>query len=288
MTAIPRHFKRSKTSLLVFPSRRILSYVLLTLGSGIMIYPFIWMITSAFKMEEQINAIPPVWIPNPITLANFYRLWGRLDVVRLYTNSLVITIIVTVAVMYTSGIVGYVLEKFQFWGRDFFFYSILSTMMIPWPVTLVPVYQICLKLHLVNNLGGVIVPYLFSNFGIFMIRQFMHTIPSELLDAARIDGASEWAVYHLIVFPNALPAIATLGIFTFMWQWDNFLWPLIILMDEKLYTLPIGLAFFAGRWWTDNGPMLAGATISIIPILVVFLIFQRNITEGVTLTGLKG
>jgi multiple sugar transport system permease protein len=115
----------------------------------------------------------------------------------------------------------------------------------------------------------------------------MHTIPNELLDAGRIDGASELQIYHQIVFPNILPAVSALGIFTFIGMWDQFLWPLIILMDEKLYTLPIGLSYFSGQWWTDYGSMLAGATLAIIPVLIVFLLFQKNITEGITMTGLK-
>jgi ABC-type glycerol-3-phosphate transport system permease component len=253
-----------------------------------MIFPFFFMITSSFKIESQINQVPPVWWPTPWIIDNYKQLFTMINISGLFLNSIVVATIVTVATMYTSAIVGYVFAKFQFKGKEFIFLSILATMMIPWPVTMVPVYQICLKLKLINNFGGIIIPSLFSTFGIFMIRQFMHTIPNDLLDAARIDGASELQVFHSIVAPNSMAAISALGIFTFLWSWDNFLWPMIILMDEKLFTLPLGIAMFAGRWWTQFGPVLAGATVSVVPVLIVFLVFQESITEGLTMTGIKG
>ena len=267
---------------------RIGIYFLLSVGAVTMIFPFYFMITSSFKTEAQINQVPPAWLPSPWILDNIKQLFTMIDVTRLFLNSMLVATIVTVATMYTSAIIGYVFAKFNFKLKEPIFLTILATMMIPWPVTMVPIYQICLKLGLINNFGGIIVPYLFSTFGIFMIRQFMHTIPTDLLDAARIDGASELQVFHSIVVPNSMAAISALGIFTFLWNWDNFLWPLIVLMDEKLYTLPLGIAMFAGRWWTQYGPVLAGATVSVVPVLIIFLIFQENITEGITMTGLKG
>jgi multiple sugar transport system permease protein len=274
------------------PLRKVLPlaliYTMLGIGGVAMVFPFYFMITSSFKLESQINLVPPLWWPNPWSLDNFTMLFETINIPQLFWNSIMVAVIVTLISMYTSALVGYLFAKYRFWGKEFIFLAILGTMMIPWPVTMVPVFQICLKLGLVNNFGGIIVPYFFSTFGIFMIRQFMHTIPNDLLDAARIDGASELAVFHSVVAPNSMAAISALGIFTFLWNWDNFLWPLIILMDQKLYTLPLGIAMFAGQWWTNFGPVLAGATVSVIPVLIVFLVFQKNITEGLTMTGIKG
>jgi len=262
--------------------------ILLAIGALVMVFPFYFMITSSFKAENRINLVPPEWWPTHWITDNYAQLFTMIDVTRLFMNSLVVAAVVTAVTMYTSGIVGYLFAKFQFKRKEVYFLVILATMMIPWPVTMVPVYQICLKLGMINTYWGIIVPYLFSTFGIFMIRQFMYHIPTDLLDAARIDGAGEFQLYHRVVIPNAMASISALGIFTFLWNWDNFLWPMITLMDERLFTLPLGIAMFAGRWWTQLGPVLSGATVSVVPVLIVFLIFQKNITEGLTMTGIKG
>lgn len=284
MTALTRAKFKEKPRIKVTGS---FYYTMLSLIAVLMIFPFVYTILSSFKLEEQINQIPPVWIPNPFILNNYQILFKRIDIGRLYLNSFAIATTVTIGSVYLSSLAGYVLAKFNFRGRNFVFWVILASMMIPGPVILVPWYQLCVAFHMINNYAGVIVPCLVWNYGIFLLMQFMHTIPNELLDAGRIDGASELQIYHQIIFPNILPAVSALGIFTFLSMWDQFLWPLIILLDQKLYTLPIGLASFSGQWWTDIGPTLAGSTLAIIPVLIVFLIFQRNITEGVTLTGLK-
>ena len=268
--------------------RHALVYTVLSLGSIAMVFPFVWMVASAFKNATQINAIPPVWLPNPITLVNFRSVWGDLDLLRLFANSLFLSSLITMIALYTSTVVGYALAKYRFPGRDAFFLAIIATMMIPWPATLVPIYQVCLKAGLLNNWGGVVVPSLFSTFGIFMMRQFMHSIPNDMCDAAHIDGCSDWGTFHRIVLPNCRSGLGALGIFTFMWHWDNFLWPLIVLTDEKLYTLPIGIAYYVGQYFTNIGPVLAAATLAVAPVLVAFLAFQSQIVQSMTLTGLKG
>lgn len=266
----------------------LVSYVLLLLGSITVIGPFFWMITSAFKIPEQIGAIPPVWIPDPWTLNNIKTVLSRIDVPRMYFNSLFLATVTTVIQVYGSALVGHVLVKYQFSRRDLIFGAILGAMMVPWPVTLVPMYQLMVKLGLVNSYGGIILPALYSSFGIFMMRQYMYSIPTELIDAARIDGCGDWQVFNRVVLPNVGPAVSALAIFSFMWQWDSFLWPLIILMRDELYTLPIGMAAFAGAWYTDTGATLAAISLGVLPTLIVFLLFQRRIVEGVTLSGLKG
>ena len=279
--------RRPGVGLLRVSLLRILAYLFLAVGSVAMVLPFVWLITSAFKPADQINAVPPVWIPRPITLAHFESLFAVINVPRLYANSLFLASLITVIGLYTSVLVGYVLAKHRFPGRDALFLAIIATMMIPWPATMVPVYQVCLKFGLINNWGGIIVPSLFTTFGIYMMRQFMHSIPSELCDAARIDGCTEWGTFHRIVLPNCRSGLGALAIFIFIWHWESFLWPLIVLSDVELYTLPIGMAYFIGRWYRNLGPMLACATIGILPELIVFVAFQSQIVEGVTLTGLK-
>ncbi len=177
--------------------------------------------------------------------------------------------------------------KFDFWGKEFIFIMILSTMMIPFAVTMIPLYLIMSKIGWVDSHLALIIPGLYSTFGIFLMRQFMSTIPNELREAAIVDGCGEFRTFWSIILPQCKSALAALGIFTFMWNWDNFLWPLIVLNSENNFTLPVGLSMFSRQWWTNYGLVMAGATVSVIPILIVFFIFQRHFIEGIVLTGLK-
>jgi multiple sugar transport system permease protein len=261
--------------------------LILWIGTVIMVFPFVWMTLSAFKQPDEIIAYPPIWIPREPSLDLLRRIWTEIDFARYFANSLLQATTVTISVLFTSAFVGYVLAKFEFWGRDAFFVMILSTMMIPWPVLLIPQYLITVKLQIINTMWGLILPGLYSTFGIFLMRQFMHSIPDELIDAARIDGASEPGIFLRIVLPLTGPAIAALAIFTFMWNWDSFIWPLVIISSQKLYTLPLGLATFTNQYWTDYAAVNAGAFISVIPVLLVYLVLQRYFIEGIALTGLK-
>jgi multiple sugar transport system permease protein len=261
--------------------------LILWIGTVIMVFPFVWMTLSAFKQPDEIIAYPPIWIPREPSLDLLRRIWTEIDFARYFANSLLQATTVTISVLFTSAFVGYVLAKFEFWGRDAFFVMILSTMMIPWPVLLIPQYLITVKLQIINTMWGLILPGLYSTFGIFLMRQFMHSIPDELIDAARIDGASEPGIFLRIVLPLTGPAIAALAIFTFMWNWDSFIWPLVIISSQKLYTLPLGLATFTNQYWTDYAAVNAGAFISVIPVLLVYLALQRYFIEGIALTGLK-
>ncbi len=264
-----------------------LIYTVMTLGSVVMLFPFVWMILSSFKLPGQIIRYPPVWIPNPWTLANYQRAWAIIDVGVLFANSIIQAVAATALSLVTSCLAGYVLAKFEFPGRDLIFISILSTMMIPWPVFLLPQYVVIARLKLLDTRTALILPAIYSSFGIFLLRQYMHTVPGELLDAARIDGAGEQRIFWRIVFPLCQPALAALGIFTFLWNWDNLLWPLIVLSKENLYTLPLGMALAVNRFWTEYGVVMAGATISVVPVLIVYLTFQRSFVEGIALTGMK-
>jgi multiple sugar transport system permease protein len=261
---------------------------LIMLGGVVMVFPFVWMFLSAFKVPGQIIRYPPVWIPNPWTLDSFEKAWETIALGRLFINSLFQASVVTTIVLITSSLTGYVLAKFRFPGRELLFIALLSTMMIPWPVFLLPQYIVVVWLQLINTYWALLLPGLYSSFGIFLFRQFMHSIPNDLLDAARIDGAGEHRIFWRIVLPLCGPPLAALGIFTFMWNWDSLLWPLIVLNDDNLYTLPIGLALASNLYWTDYGLVMAGSTISVIPVVIVYLLFQRWFVEGIALTGIKG
>lgn len=273
---------------LYIPWVRIATYVILTIGAVAMVFPFVWMTLSAFKQPNEIITYPPTLFPANPSLDLLKRIWTEIDFQRYFANSLFVTSIVTSVQLLTSAFVGYVLAKYEFWGRDLVFIGIVATMMIPWPVLLIPQYLIVLKLGLMNTYGALILPATFSSFGIFLMRQYMHSIPDELIDAARIDGASEPNIFARIILPMCGPALAALGIFVFMGSWDSFIWPLVVLNSESMYTLPLGLATFSNRYWTDHAAVNAGAFISVIPVLIVFLVLQRRFIEGIALTGMKG
>ncbi|GAB4437833.1 MAG: carbohydrate ABC transporter permease [Anaerolineae bacterium] len=264
------------------------TYLILSLGAILMVFPFVWMTLSAFKQPSEIITYPPTLFPASPSLDLLTRVWTEIDFKRYFANSLFLAITVTAIQLLTSSFVGYVLAKYQFWGRSVFFIALLSTMMIPWPVLLIPQYLIVLRLGLINTYWAIILPALYSTFGIFLMRQYMHSIPDELIDAARIDGAAEPDIFVRIILPMCGPVLAALGIFTFMGSWDSFIWPLVVLSKESMYTLPLGLAMFNQRFWTDYAAVNAGAFISVIPVIIVFLLLQRRFIEGIALTGLKG
>lgn len=267
---------------------QLVTTILLTIGGLIMLFPFVWMVLSTFKPASELVTYPPLLFPTNPTLETLQRVWTQVDFAKYFGNSLFVTLTICAFQLLTSSLVGFVFAKYKFFARDVLFVGLLATMMVPWPVLLIPQYVIALNLGLINQRAVLILPFLYSAFGIFLLRQFMHSIPDELMDAARIDGASEPLIYARIVLPLTGPAMAALGIFTFMGNWDSFVWPLITLSNEDLYTLPIGLASFVGPRWSDQAAINAGTFIAIIPVVIVFLILQRRFIEGIALTGMKG
>jgi len=266
---------------------KIIEILVLSLGSIVMLFPFIWMISTSFKTPPQIISYPPTLIPKPPTLEYYTQIFTKLNFGRFFLNSGYISVIITASALLTSSFVGYVFAKFNFWGKEVIFMMILSTMMIPFAVTMIPLYLIISKLGWINSHLALIIPGLYSTFGIFLMRQFMSSIPNELREAAIVDGCGEFRTFWSIILPQCKPVLAALGIFTFMWNWDNFLWPLIVLNNEDKFTLPVGLSMFSQQWWTNYGLVMAGATISVIPVLIVFFIFQKQFIQGIVLTGLK-
>ena len=265
-----------------------LKYLTLVIGAFIMVFPFIWMINASLMTAGEIQLRPPVWLPAEPQFNNYTELSESLPIGRLYFNSLFTSGIIVFGVLLTSSLAGFAFAKYRFPGREFLFYVILATMMIPFFVTLIPVFFIVRQLGWIDTYQGLVIPGLTSAYGIFLMRQFMFTVPDELIDAARIDGASELTIYWRIVIPLVKPALATLGTFTFIGAWNNFLWPLLVLNSRELFTLPLGINSLRSLYADNTNLLMAGTAVSVIPMLIVFIFLQRYFIRGIALTGLKG
>jgi multiple sugar transport system permease protein len=261
-------------------------YVLLALGGIIMIFPFVWMIATSFKQPWDVYNLSI--IPPEPTFYNYIRLFRGSSFPRWFLNSFIVGLLVTFSVLFFDSLVGYTLCKFNFKGKRVIFILILSTMMIPTEMLIIPWYIMSNKLGWVNSYWGIMFPGMMTGFGTFLMRQFFQSVPDELLDAGRIDGLNEFQLWWKIAMPLVKPAISALAIFTFLGNWNAFLWPLIVTSQTELYTLPVGLAFFSGEFQTEWEMVMTGASVATIPVLIVFLIFQKQIVEGISLSGLKG
>jgi len=261
-------------------------YVLLALGGIIMIFPFVWMIATSFKQPWDVYNLSI--IPPEVTFNNYIRLLEGSNFPRWFFNSFVVGTLVTFSVLFFDSLVGYTLCKFNFKGKNIIFILILSTLMIPTEMLVIPWYIMSNKLGWVNTYWGIMFPGIMTGFGTFLMRQFFQGVPDELLDAARIDGLNEFQIWWKVAMPLVKPAISALAIFTFLGNWNAFLWPLIVISKTELYTLPVGLAFFSGEFQTEWEMVMTGASVATIPVLIVFLIFQKQIIKGIALSGLKG
>ncbi|WP_416054346.1 carbohydrate ABC transporter permease [Fictibacillus sp. KU28468] len=260
--------------------------IILALGGFLVSIPFIWMILSAFKPEMEVMQIPPTFLPHEFTLENFTNLFENMNF-TVYLRNTIIVVLCSFAGLFLNAMAGYAFAKYQFKGREKLFYLVLATMMIPGQVTMIPVYLILNQLHLTNTMAGIVLPGLVGAFSIFLFRQFMSTIPDELLEAARLDGASEFRVFIQIILPISKPILAVQGILTFIAGWNSFLWPLIIANDEKLYTLSVGLSLLKGQYGGNFALQMAGSTFMVVPIVIIFMLFQKHIIEGYTISGMK-
>ncbi|MBL8118549.1 MAG: carbohydrate ABC transporter permease [Anaerolineae bacterium] len=272
-------------------SRQTLVYVLLTAGCIITLIPFIWTIMASFKTHaEIIDPARRTFIPSNFTLNNYNTIFNdtSLPLARFYANSLFVALSNVVIHTFTSSLFGYVFAKFNFRFKRILFAYILATLMIPFQLTMIPSYLILLEFNLTNNLLGLVALSWFNAFGIFLMRQFMQSIPDELLDAARVDGASEWTIYLRIVIPQVLPALATFGVLVFISNWNAYLWPLIVLQDVETRTLPIILTWYNDRHTSDLGLQMAASILIVMPVLVVYVFLQRWVVRGFTLSGFKG
>jgi multiple sugar transport system permease protein len=254
----------------------------------LMVTPFLWMLSSAFKSEADIRKIPPDLIPVSPTLANYRELFSSLDFTSMFANSVIVALSVTAGNLLFCSMLGYALAKLEFRGQRAVFGLVMATLMVPGLVTFVPLYVLVANMKLTGSLLGLILPFLATPFGVFLMRQFISTLPDELIDAARVDGCRELAIFWKIILPLTRPALATLGIITFLGSWNNFLWPLVVAQNESQYTLPVGLALASsGQDFTRFGVLLAGAVVVLLPVTIVFLLFQRHFVAGIATTGLK-
>ncbi len=268
---------------------QVLVYLILLVGIAYTLLPFIWMVGTSFKSATEIVRLPPTFIPEKFTLNSYKTIFTdpHVPLARFYLNSILVSFSIVTMVLFTSSLAGFVFAKYQFFGKSFFFTLILATMMIPFQVTMIPLYLLIAKLSLTDNLLGLIVPGAASAFGIFLMRQFIESIPSELIDAARIDGASEFGIYSRIILPQMGAALATLGIFQFMGTWNDYLWPLIVITTTEKRTLPIMLSWYNSQHGSRYDLTMATSVLVILPILIVYFLFQRWIVRGIALTGFK-
>jgi multiple sugar transport system permease protein len=265
------------------------SYALLTLGVSFTLLPFMMMIFSSFKTNLEVLRVPPTFLPESFTLQNYRTILDdpRLPLLRFYGNSAFVAVFNVTSTVFTSALIGYVFAKYEFRGKRILFGWFLTLMMIPSQITMIPSFLILSKLGLINSLWGLVIFSAVDAFGIFLMRQFCETLPGELLDAARIDGASEWQIFTRIVLSQLKPALATLGILNFMASWNAYLWPMIVLQRIEVRTLPVILTWYNSAH-TGQGALVMAATVLImVPILLVFVNFQRWIVRGFTMTGFR-
>lgn len=286
-----------------------LGYCILVIAAFISLLPLYWVFTTALQLhDEVISHVPPLvprvaleYIPTLLggdkqgasrlvadSLENLRVLFTRTDMVRWFLNSLIVSGSATLIILFLDSLSAYAFAKKQFPGRDLLFWILISTMMIPGHVTLVPMFRIITNLGLRDNLLGVILPDIAMVFGVFLLRQFMRTIPTEMIEAAKIDGASEFTIYSRVILPLAKPGIATLAILTFNATWNSFLWPLIVLNKSQVMTLQVGLKTLLDRNLVDYGMQMSGAAVAAFPVIIVFLLFQGYFVKGLTLGSLKG
>ena len=264
-------------------------YAVLLIGLVFVIGPFLWMLLSSFKPQSELVRVPPTWLPETWTIDNYDRLFTKLDFPRYFFNSVLIAGSVVIANVVFCSMVGYALAKLRFVGKNLIMVLVLATLMVPGSVTVIPLFVLMSKFDLVNTYWAVILPFAVGPLGVFLMRQFMLAIPNDLLEAARVDGARELRIFWKVVVPLSWPGMAALGIITFLGSWNSFLWPLIVLTDDRMYTLPVALGTFAiGQYQADYGLLMAGAVALVLPIIVVFLLLQRHFTESVASTGIKG
>jgi len=263
-------------------------YAVMAGGLVLVVIPFVWMLVSSFKPEAEVRAVPPTGWPETITLENYEKLFTQLDFPQFFMNSMIVSVAVAVGNMVFCSMLGYALAKLDFPGKKAVFGIVLGTLMVPGVVTFVPLFVLTTNIGLTNTLPGMILPFLAGPFGVFLMRQFMMSLPDELIQAARVDGAGELRIFFSIILPLCGPAVATLGVLTFLTSWNNFLWPLVVATSEDKYTLPVALALYAvGQNATKYGLLLAGSVVVVIPVLAVFLLLQRRIMQGIAMTGIK-
>lgn len=260
---------------------------MLILWAVVSLLPLYWMFSSSFKSVTAVVKLPPEWFPVHPTMKNYINLLSQAPVLRWIFNSAVVAFAVTGNAMLTCSMAGYALAKKKFPGDKFIFWLCVGTMMVPWQVWIIPLFKIVVRLGWVNTYTGLIVPALACPFGVFLMRQFTQTLPSELIDAGRIDGCGEFGIYWRIILPLSKPALALLGIFIFVASWNNFIWPLIVTSSGSMRTLPVGLTTLQTQFRTDYGLLMAGSSLAALPVIILFLGFQKYFIKEMTLGAIR-
>jgi alpha-1,4-digalacturonate transport system permease protein len=264
-----------------------LRVVILVTGALVALIPIVWLVLGSFKTPTELSARPPTLVPDSWGLSNYTDALTRFDFTTYLFNSVVVTIAATALTLAINSMAAYALAKYNFRGKNGLFLLTLATIMIPLQVILIPVYQVVASLGMVNTLWGLIIPAAATPTGVFILRQYMLSIPDELIEAARVDGSGEFRTFIQIVLPMCRPALAVVAILSIMWRWNDFLWPLVVAQSEKVYTLPVALARFTAEETVPFNLIIAMSVVSILPVIVLFLFFQRQIVTGIANTGIK-
>ena len=260
----------------------------LVLGALVTLTPLLWMVSASFMSPGESNSFPPRLLPQVPTLQNYVDLFTRLNLARYLLNSTLVAVSATLISLIINSMAGYAFAKLRFAGRERVFHVLLAALVIPGQVGMLPLFLLLRAMGLVNTMAGVVVPFMAGIFGIFMIRQYALSIPDDLLDAARVDGAGEYRIFWNIVIPVIQPILVTLAVFTFLSAWNDFMWPLIVLSDDAKYTLPVALASLSGEHVQDTGLMMAGSVLTVLPVVALFIVLQRAYIRGVMMGSVKG
>jgi multiple sugar transport system permease protein len=266
----------------------VMLYALLIIGAVMAMLPMVWMVSASLMPAGEASTYPPRFFPSRLTLEHYTNLFTRLDLGRYLLNSAFVAFVVTLSSLAINSMAGYAFAKLRFRGRDRLFKTLSTGLVLPVQVAMLPLFLLLKNMGMINTYWGVIIPGLASIFGIFLVRQYALSIPDEMLDAARVDGASELRIFWSIVVPGIVPILATLAIWTFLATWNDFMWPLIVLSDEAKYTLPVALANLSGEHVQDTELMMAGSVITVVPVMLVFLFLQRYYIQGVMAGSVKG
>jgi multiple sugar transport system permease protein len=275
------------------PLSRGVTYAFLIAAALLMIAPFLWSISTSLKQPGDVFAYPPRFLPDPVTFQNYVDVFTKLTFGRYFLNSVIVTGSVVILNVLFGTAAAYAFAKLRFPGRDAIFFLLLLTLMVPFQVNLIPLYKIMVELHKAlppigaDTYFGIVAPSAIQVFGIFLMRQFLRSIPDEILESARMDGASEWRILRSIVFPVARPGMATLAICTFLGAWNDFLWPLIVTNSDEMRTMPVGLALLARKNASNWGDTMAGTVLTAAPLILMFLVLQRRFIEGLTAGSVK-
>uniref|UniRef100_A0A832MMT5 Carbohydrate ABC transporter permease n=1 Tax=Pseudothermotoga hypogea TaxID=57487 RepID=A0A832MMT5_9THEM len=262
-------------------------FCLMVIVAVVMLVPFFWMFSTSLKSLGEVFEYPPKWIPRQPHWENYARVWSVVPFGRYLLNSVIVSGSITLLHLLVASLSAFAFARLNFPGRDKLFLLYLATLMVPGQVTMIPNFILIKLLRLTDTYTGLILPNVFTAFGVFLLRQFFMTIPKDYEDAARIDGASRFYIYSRIILPLSVPALSTLAVFTFVFQWNNLLWPLVVVSKDSMKTVTIGLASFQGMYGTTWNLLMAAAVIGVLPSIVAFLIGQRFLIKGITLTGLK-